>query len=558
MSVRRNWIAAIVAVLALAVFLRGSAANPPVSNPSASAPSTPTTKKSKPIPGEEIFDNKHVLALRIEISTNELKALSRNDRQDVRATVFERTSEGTNVWRDVALHVKGAAGSRQGIDAKPALTLSFGKFTPNQRFHGLRKIHLNNSVQDRSYMTENICGELFRKAGVPAPRVSYATLELNGKKRGFYVLKEGFTKDMLGLYFKRTGGNLYDGGFLQEITAKLENDGGGDDDVKDWSDLKGLAKAAQEPDVAKRWDELNETLDVSRFITFCALEVMMWDWDGYVMNRNNYRVYHDLDTGKMVFFPHGMDQMFWETHHFIIPRPNRFNGLVAQKMMETPQGRKLYRERFGQVFTNVFQIDVLTNRVDELAALIRRHVDDVSGFDNETKVVRNRLIAQHANFTKRLAEPEPKPLVFPEGFANVTNWTIPLTPRDPANAVRERVQIDGRQALHILTTNHMTNTSASWRASVLLGEGSYRFEALAKVSGVASMMNTNKGGGAGIRHSGITKPRKNSLEGDSGWQKLTYDFDLKYEEEIQLLCELRATKGEVWFDEKSFRLEKVK
>src|SRR4030095_15801853 len=136
MSVRRNWIAAIVAVLALAVLLRGSAANPPVSNLSASAPSTPTTKKSKPVPGEEIFDNKHVLSLRIEVSTNELKVLSRNDRQDVRATVFERTSEGTNVWRDVALHVKGAAGSRQGIDAKPALTLSFGKFTPNQRFHG--------------------------------------------------------------------------------------------------------------------------------------------------------------------------------------------------------------------------------------------------------------------------------------------------------------------------------------------------------------------------------------------------------------------------------------
>ena len=55
---------------------------------------------------------------------------------------------------------------------------------------------------------------------------------------------------------------------------------------------------------------------------------MTWDWDGYVMNRNNYRVYHDLDTGKMVFFPHGMDQMFWETPQSIIP-PNKFNGLVV-------------------------------------------------------------------------------------------------------------------------------------------------------------------------------------------------------------------------------------
>src|SRR6187431_171316 len=121
----------------------------------------------KRMPGAEIFDNKTILPLRIEISSNELNVLRQNDRKDVRATVYE----GTNVWRDVALHVKGAAGSRRPIDdAKPALTLSFNRFTPDQKFHGLRKIHLNNSVQDGCFMCENICSELFRKAGVPTPR----------------------------------------------------------------------------------------------------------------------------------------------------------------------------------------------------------------------------------------------------------------------------------------------------------------------------------------------------------------------------------------------------
>ncbi|HWN97001.1 MAG TPA: CotH kinase family protein [Methylomirabilota bacterium] len=518
--------------------------------------------RQKPAPGAEIFDNKHVLGFRIEISPSELATLRRNDRQPVRATVHE----GTNVWRDVGLHVKGAAGSRRGIDDindGPALTLSFGKFTPDQRFYGLRKIHLNNSVQDGSFMTENICSELFRKAGVPTPRVSYATLVLNGKNRGrgLYVLKEGFTKDMLGLYFKNTEGNLYDGEFLREITEPLKRDQGEDEDVNDRSDLKALAKAAQEPDTGRRWAELNRVLDMDRFLSFCALEVMTWDWDGYVMKPNNYRVYHDLDTGRMVFFPHGMDQMFWETSQFIVPRPNVFNGLVARAMMETPQGRKLYRERFGQLFTNVFQIEVLTNRVHELAELIRPHLRSASqlqAFNNNARVVHDRLVAQHANWQKRLGEPEPKPLVFSGGFASITNWTIPLLPRDPANAIRDRVRIDGRSALRILTTNRMTNTSASWRASALLGEGTYRLEALAKVAGVVSLMNTNKGGGAGIRHSGIRKPRTNHLEGESDWEKLHYEFELKYEEEVQLLCELRATQGEVWFDANSFRLVKVK
>ena len=104
----------------------------------------------------------------------------------------------------------------------------------------------------------------------------------------------------------------------------------------------------------------------------------------------------------------------------------------------------------------------------------------------------------------------------------------------------------------------MTNTSASWRASVLLTKGHYRFEVLAKVSGVVSVLNTNKGGGAGIRQHGITKPRTNKLEGDSSWQPLAYEFQVAHEEdEIQLLCELRANKGEVWFDLDSLRLLKI-
>jgi len=152
---------------------------------------------------------------------------------------------------------------------------------------------------------------------------------------------------MLGLYFKNTKGNLYDGGFLREITDQLERDTDGEDDVRDSSNLKALARASQEPDLKKRWAKLNQALDVDRFISYAALEVMTWDWDGYVMHRNNYRLYHDLDTGRMVFLPHGMDQMFWETSHPMLPL-NRFDGLVARAVLETPPGRKLYRERFEE------------------------------------------------------------------------------------------------------------------------------------------------------------------------------------------------------------------
>jgi hypothetical protein len=525
------------------------------------APAFAASYAPKRAPGAEIFDNKTILPIRIEISSNELAVLRRNDRQDVRATVYE----GSNIWREVGLHVKGAAGSRRGIDEKAALTLNFQKFTPEQRFHGLRKIHLNNSVQDGSFMDENICSELYRKAGVPTPRVSYATVELNGRKRGFYVLKEGFTKELLGMYFKNKDGNLYDGGFLREITEPLKRDIDGDGDVRDWSDLKALVKAAREPDVLNRFDEMSKVLDMDRFVTFMVLQIITWDWDGYVMKPNNYRVYHDPGTGKMVFLPHGMDQMFWDVNHFIIPRPPVFNGLVARAVMETPQGNKLYRQRFGEVFTNVFQIETLTNRVNELAALIRPALVQLNGeragtdYDGQAKRTRDLITAQHANFQRRLTEPEPKPITFVSGVAKITNWTITLRPPDPAQAIRDRVEIDGKRTLHILTTNQMTNTTASWRANVYLGEGHYRFEAMAKCAGVVPAVNLKKGAGAGIRHSGTVTNRFNILVGDAPWQKMEYLLPAirGMEREVELICELRATAGEVWFDLDSLRLVKV-
>lgn len=40
------------------------------------------------------------------------------------------------------------------------------------------------------------------------------------------------------------------------------------------------------------------------------MEVMLGHRDGYCLARNNHRVYHDLDSGKMVLFPHSTDQLF--------------------------------------------------------------------------------------------------------------------------------------------------------------------------------------------------------------------------------------------------------
>src|SRR5881396_1347716 len=147
---------------------------------------------------DSFFTNNAIPRLRIQLNQDALVALRNHFRSYVQATVIE----GTNTYRDVGIHLKGQYGTFQGIDGRPSLTVNFNKYISGQRFHGMDKIHLNNSVQDPTYLCELIGRELFQSAGVPTARASHARVELNGRDLGLFVLTEGFDKTFLTRHFK--------------------------------------------------------------------------------------------------------------------------------------------------------------------------------------------------------------------------------------------------------------------------------------------------------------------------------------------------------------------
>ncbi len=95
-------------------------------------------------------------------------------------------------------------------------------------------------MQDDSYLHEGLCSELFTAAGLVAPRVTHARVLLNGRDLGLYVLKEGVDKRFLARHFPKAKGNLYDGGFCQDVDEELQKDEG--KGVDDRSDLRGARR----------------------------------------------------------------------------------------------------------------------------------------------------------------------------------------------------------------------------------------------------------------------------------------------------------------------------
>lgn len=356
-----------------------------------------------PDPRAELFKGGRVLKLDLEVGPKEMDSLRRNHREYVKATVKE--DGGKKVYKGVGVRLRGSSGSFRGVDDKAGFTLNMDKFVDDQRFHGMDKLHLSNSVQDPTYVQELICGELFRAAGVPAARICHAVVTLNGRKLGMYYLKEGYDKKFLKDHFKNASGNFYDGGFLRDIDQPLElNSGKGD--VANHADLKALVAAAREGDHARRFRKLEQLLDLDRFLTFVALEVVLWDWDGYPLKPNNYRVYHDPKANKITFIPSGMDQMFSDPNGPILPG---FGGLVARGLIETPEGRKRYLAKLDEVMKKVYKPDALLKRLDELQAVVQpalAAVDPGAGKDypNQLRRLRDAIPRRAKSVNEQLAK----------------------------------------------------------------------------------------------------------------------------------------------------------
>lgn len=484
--------------------------------------------------------------IQIDIPDKEASKLRRyhwqgNGSEGSRPQALATVREGDAVFTNVTVHLKGAAGSFRPFDDQPCLTLNFEKQAPGQKFHGFTKLSLNNSVQDPTYLSELICRELFLAAGVPATRSGHATVVLNGRDLGLYVYAEGFGKGFLKRHFANVKGNLYDGGFVQEIHPNLQVNSG--DNPNDRSDLRRLLSAARDRVPARQWASLGQILDIDRFITFLAMEIITCDWDGYAMNRNNTRIFHDLDSDKMFFIPHGMDQMFGTFRSTpqspILPN---MQGLVAQAVMSHPEARRLYLERMAELRARVLNPEQITNRIHELARMIRPTLawyDSglASSHDRAVEDFCWRVSARADSVTEQLSGPPPLLEFDAARTARLSNWKPERKGNRDSNATVKFIRDEAAGFLNIRIDGTAT---ASWRTRVVLPAGRYRFEGKARVGA------GTRGATAGLRISGaqaVSQP-----VGPDAWTPLRFPIRLDEQREVQLVCEFRAARGEISFD----------
>jgi hypothetical protein len=209
----------------------------------------------------------------------------------------------------VEVRLKGRWGSARGLGGKAAFKIKFPN--SNQRVSGMKKLTLNNMVQDPSYITETISYELFRAMGVPAPRTGYAVVSVNGADYGLHLNVETPDKLMFSKWFpQEETKHLYEGSYGCCYNWRDAYNGDHYDvdegDPTNHDDLAALLATLELEGEA--WRHAAEQIaDLRELTAMWAVELYVGHWDGYAPTVNNYYI-HNTESGRITMHPWGLDQ----------------------------------------------------------------------------------------------------------------------------------------------------------------------------------------------------------------------------------------------------------
>ncbi|MEY4390493.1 MAG: hypothetical protein RLZZ400_236 [Actinomycetota bacterium] len=249
---------------------------------------------------------------------------------------------------DVGIRLKGGWGSARDMNGKAAFKVKMNFSVKGQTLFGLKKLTLNNMVQDRSMVHEAVGYRLFREAGVPASRTGYARVYVNGVDYGLHLNLETYDSVSLAKRFSSTA-HLYEGAYWQDITTsdydRMQVDEG---DTASKTDLAALATVntidqGNTTAINNWFTNVQKLADLNELVTEWAVERYLAHWDGYAWQiKNNYYV-HFTNEGIASLLPSGIDQTSTGDLSFM---DTTGSGIMFQNCMLSPNCRALY---FGAV-----------------------------------------------------------------------------------------------------------------------------------------------------------------------------------------------------------------
>ena len=286
-----------------------------------------------------------------------------------------------NTISSVGVRTKGFIGSLN--PERPSLKVKFDEYLDQSPVAGLDRLTLNNNVQDESLASQYLTYKLFNKAGIPAPRVSYAKVTVNGEYLGVYTHVESVRAPFIKRHFGDYSGEFYEGTIADFYPKAVENiEAKNKHTEKDRTQAKKLAQVLETKEsfnLAKAEKHVN----VDQFIKFWAMESLLGFWDGYTNNQNNYYAYASpKDDMRFHFMPWGADGAFTESRGPF----SRFRGdgnepkavytqsMLANRLFQLDGIPNRYKAALEGILMDVWNEEEIKDDVKRIHALTRNHL----------------------------------------------------------------------------------------------------------------------------------------------------------------------------------------
>jgi CotH kinase protein len=327
----------------------------------------------------------------------------------------------------VEVKLKGnVLGSFRTLDKKAAFKLKFGKKEP---FLGLRKMTLNNMVEDYSSIHETLAYRVFRAAGIAAPRTGFAWVRLNGEDFGLYLNLENLDKVNLERWFgpfQEPPQHLYEGEDGTDVTPGVDAlgpDKGGyevdEGDKEHLDDLKALVTAVNSGTGAGWLGRVAPYADLVEMTRMWAVEKYIGHWDGYSgeegpLKPNNYYLYSD-GSGSFQMLPWGTDNT-WEP--FRRPSFDGDAGLLFDDCLTDPSCAPLYRQALRDLRGTIASLGLDSLAVQTAGLLepweqqeqtLKRHEHSISQIETGVSETRDFISNRPAELAAFLGPEEEPP-----------------------------------------------------------------------------------------------------------------------------------------------------
>jgi hypothetical protein len=317
--------------------------------------------------GRELFDNSLLHQIKFESSTSSGQELWNSLTDSY--TMVNITIDGTIV-DSVGVRRKGFTSNAS--PQKP-LKIDINRFIDAKKFDGLKKFNLHNNFKDDYLQRERLAYEIYRRAGLPSPRTSYAEVYFDDTFVGLYSVVEQIDKTFLKHNFPSNNGSLIKAeppGFVPGIMLEVK-----EGTMDEFNQFRNNVNA----------NNLGSYVNLRNYLKQLAVDIIIEDWDGYSFNRHNFYMYFETKSEllNLINYDHNYAFAIEDPNNFLYPL-GTFPTIT--NMIDDPILKSMYEQTLCELLSYLLDSDFILAETSSNFSLLNTNNNGVKAKDPNSLV----------------------------------------------------------------------------------------------------------------------------------------------------------------------------